>query len=390
MVDARDIAEAAATRAAAPLLAKVGCIGVILAVVGMLGLGIMTILSAGAAKQAANAKNGGSGCENPGLPDLSDLGGVPPGILAQQIHHAKIIDKVAQERGLPGRGSRVALMTALQESGLMNIDHGDRDSIGLFQQRPSQGWGTHAEIMDPARSSNLFYGGNPGRPPGLVDISGWNLMPPGNAAQAVQRSGHPELYATRHGQAEQIARKAGINLERLGTAAGDAPDWLPDPSTGPMPDQCTPGGGPAGAPFHDADSDWPAEVKNRRSTAEAIEWAKGQPALNERRWWQRCLEFAARVHGWNAAGVVSAITHYRVMPERMKHPGSRDVPPGALMYWETGNIHGHVSVYLGDDMIISNDVRRPGYVDVMPASDVESKWGARYVGWAPPYFPKGA
>ncbi|MFD6891821.1 peptidase M23 [Streptomyces sp. NPDC059957] len=387
-MDARDVAEAAAARASAPFLAKAGCIGAVLAVIGMLGLGATTLI-AGAAKKASDAKNGGEGCEIPGLPDPSGIDDVPGPILDQQIHHAKIIDGVAQERGLPGRASLIAFMTALQESGLQNLNHGDRDSLGLFQQRPSQGWGTPAEITNPPTSSGLFFGGNPGRPPGLVDIPVWQMLEPGRAAQRVQRSAHPELYATRQGQAQAVARKAGVNLDRLGTASDDVPDWLP--STGPVPDPCIPGGGTAaGAPFHDTASDWPAEVRNRRTTAEAIEWAKSQPALNEKRWWQRCLEFAARVHGWNAAGVGSAITHYRVMPEHMKHPGSRDVPPGALMYWETGNIHGHVSVYLGDGMIISNDVHRPGYVDVMPASDVESKWGAKYVGWAPPYFPKGS
>ncbi|MFD8633741.1 peptidase M23 [Streptomyces sp. NPDC059533] len=392
MVDTRDVAEAAATRAAAPFLAKAGCAAAALAVVGMLGLGA-TVMIAGAAKQASDAKNGGTGgCELPGLPDPPAIDKVPGPILDQQIHHAKIIDTVAQERGLPGRASLIALMTALQESGLQNLDHGDRDSLGLFQQRPSQGWGTPAEIMNPPHSAGLFYGGNRGKPPGLVDVPAWQIMEPGQAAQKVQRSGYPHLYATRRGQAEAIAYRAGIALDRLGSVSGEVPDWR---TTGPAetpPGECTPQGDetPAGAPFHDAVAGWPPEVKNRRSVADAIAWAKSQPALNERIWWRRCLEFAARVHGWRAAGVVSAITHYRVMPAHMQHPGSRDVPPGALMYWETGNIHGHVSVYLGDGMIISNDVRRPGYVDVIPASDIESKWGAKYVGWAPPYFPKGS
>ncbi|WP_407841406.1 peptidase M23 [Streptomyces sp. DSM 116496] len=391
-MEARDVAEAAAARASAPFLAKAGCISAALAVIAMLGLGT-TSLIAGAAKKASEAKNGGQGCEIPGLPDPPSIDHVPGEILAEQIYHAKIIDGVAQERGLPGRASLIAFMTALQESGLQNLNHGDRDSLGLFQQRPSQGWGTPAEIKNPPTSTGLFFGGNPGRPPGLVDIPVWQMLEPGRAAQRVQRSAHPELYATRRGQAEAVARKAGVNLVRLGTGTGERPDWAqPTAPSETPPGRCPSAGDDtaAGAPFHDAAAGWPAEVKNRRTTAEAIGWAKGQPALNEKRWWQRCLEFSARVHGWNAAGVGSAIIHYRVMPEHMKHPGSRDVPPGALMYWETGNIHGHVSVYLGDGMIISNDVYRPGYVDVMPASDVESKWGARYVGWAPPYFPKGS
>ncbi|MEV7512668.1 peptidase M23 [Streptomyces sp. NPDC091201] len=390
-MDVRDAAEVAAARASAPFLAKAGCIGSALALIGMLGLGATTLI-AGAAKKAADGKNSGGGCESPGLPNMN-TGKVPASILAQQIYHAKIIDEVAQKRGLPGRASLIALMTALQESGLQNLNHGHLDSLGLFQQRPSQGWGTPAEITNPPVSSGLFFGGNKGRPPGLVDIPAWPMMDPGVAAQRVQVSAYPQLYATRRGQAEGVARSAGINLERLGSVAGELPEWAQPTAPGDtVPGECTPAGGetPAGAPFHDAASDWPDEVRNRRSTEAAIAWAKEQPALNQKIWYRRCLEFAARVHGWRAAGVVSAITHYHVMPAHMKHPGSRDVPPGALMYWETGNPHGHVSVYLGDGKIISNDVARPGYVDVIPASDIESKWGGRYVGWAPPYFPKGA
>ncbi|MDA5284758.1 peptidase M23 [Streptomyces sp. Isolate_45] len=388
-MDARDVAEAAATRASAPFLAKAGCIGAALALVGMLGLGATTLI-AGAAKKASDAKNSGSGCAAPGLPDPTSIDTVPSGILAQQIHHAKIIDDVAQERGLPGRASLIAFMTALQESGLQNLNHGDRDSLGLFQQRPSQGWGTPAEITSPPRSAQLFFGGNTGRPPGLVDISAWQIMDPGRAAQRVQRSGHPELYATRRGQAEEVARKAGISLDRLGTATGERPEWAQPSDPDMPPDECNPEGSVPGAPFHDAEAGWPPEVKNPRSTQAAIAWARDQPAKRQGIWWRRCLAFASIVHGWNVSGVESAAIHYQQMPAHMKHDGSRDVPPGALMYWDTGIEWGHVAVYLGNGEVISNDIRRPGYLDIVPASLIESKWGAKYLGWAPPYFPKGS
>ncbi|MFD6879707.1 MULTISPECIES: peptidase M23 [unclassified Streptomyces] len=391
-MDVRDVAEAAATRAATPLMAKAGCVIVALAVLGIVGLGMVSIIGAGAAKQASDSK-GGAQCETPGIPDLSDLGNVPKGILAQQVHHAKIIDRVAQERGLSGRASLIALMTGLQESGLQNLDHGHADSLGLFQQRPSQGWGTPAEVRNPPHSAGLFFGGNAGRPPGLVDIRSWQLMEPGRAAQAVQRSAHPTFYSTRRGQAEQIARQAGINLSRLGS--GGMPSWAPSvppgldvPETGDGGCESPDAG--VGAPFHDATAGWPPEVKNPRSTAEAIEWAKRQPAKRQGIWWRRCLAFTAIVFGWNVSGVESAAIHYRQMPAHMKHNGSRDVPPGALMYWDTGMEWGHVAVYLGDGQVISNDIRRPGYLDIVPAAEIESKWGAKYLGWAPPYFPKGS
>ncbi|MEV7420382.1 peptidase M23, partial [Streptomyces sp. NPDC089919] len=291
---------------------------------------------------------------------------------------------------LPGRATLIALMTGLQESGLQNLPRGHLDSLGLYQQRPSQGWGTPAEVTNPERATALFFGGNPGRPPGLVDVPAWQVMDPGRAAQAVQRSAYPQLYATRRLQAESLATRAGIDLDRLGAATGNRPTWAPsvEPSDLP-PGACTGDDPTVGAPFHDAEADWPPEVANRRSTADAIAWAKGQPALGENRWKRRCLEFAARAYGWRYAGTAAAITHYRLMPAHLKHPGSRDVPPGALMFWETGSIYGHVAVYLGNGMIISNDIRRPGYVGLVPASEIESKWGAQYQGWTPPYFPRG-
>ena len=80
----------------------------------------------------------------------------------------------------------------MQESTLLNVDYGDRDSLGLFQQRPSQGWGTDAQIQDPVLASKAFYGvATHTSNPGLLDISGWQSMSVTQAAQAVQRSALP-------------------------------------------------------------------------------------------------------------------------------------------------------------------------------------------------------
>ena len=91
-------------------------------------------------------------------------------------------------RGLPARAASIALATAYQESKLRNLDHGDRDSLGLFQQRPSQGWGTAKQIQDPYYATNAFYDA-------LVKIDGYQTMRITEAAQEVQRSGFPEAYA---------------------------------------------------------------------------------------------------------------------------------------------------------------------------------------------------
>ncbi|MFT4123487.1 MAG: LysM peptidoglycan-binding domain-containing protein [Microbacteriaceae bacterium] len=117
----------------------------------------------------------------------------------EQTANARLIIRIGRELGVPDRGIVVALATAMQESALTNLDHGDLDSVGLFQQRPSQGWGTVAQLTDPEYATRLFYGGasgpNSDETPGLLDIAGWQSMTIAQAAQAVQVSAYPEAYA---------------------------------------------------------------------------------------------------------------------------------------------------------------------------------------------------
>ncbi|KQO99746.1 LysM peptidoglycan-binding domain-containing protein [Leifsonia sp. Leaf264] len=113
--------------------------------------------------------------------------------------NAATIVAVGRQLGVSDQGIVVALAAAAQESGLENVDHGDRDSLGLFQQRPSTGWGTKAQVRDPLRATKAFYGGagnpNHGRTRGLLDIAGWERMSVTQAAQAVQISAYPDAYA---------------------------------------------------------------------------------------------------------------------------------------------------------------------------------------------------
>ena len=113
--------------------------------------------------------------------------------------NAQIIIDVGRSLGVPDRGIIIALAAAMQESSLRNIDYGDRDSVGLFQQRPSTGWGTVAQLTTPSYAAQLFYGGpsnpNKGKTRGLLDISGWQSMTLTQAAQAVQISAYPDAYA---------------------------------------------------------------------------------------------------------------------------------------------------------------------------------------------------
>ncbi|BBE23430.1 hypothetical protein MN0502_23130 [Arthrobacter sp. MN05-02] len=108
-----------------------------------------------------------------------------------QAGNAALISGVAVHRGLPARAASIAIATAIQESRLENIGYGDDagpDSRGLFQQRPSQGWGTEEQVMTPLYATGAFYDA-------LVEVPGYETLPITEAAQTVQRSAYPEAYA---------------------------------------------------------------------------------------------------------------------------------------------------------------------------------------------------
>jgi hypothetical protein len=118
-------------------------------------------------------------------------------VTAEQIGHARTIAQVGRDRGLPDRAIVIALATAQQESRLRNLDYGDRDSLGLFQQRPSQGWGSDAQVQDPVYAAGIFYDR-------LVQVPGWDTGRLTDVAQAVQRSGFPELYQQHEAMAVEL------------------------------------------------------------------------------------------------------------------------------------------------------------------------------------------
>lgn len=115
-----------------------------------------------------------------------------------QSDNAALVAAVGVRRTLPARAVTIALATALQESKLRNLSGGDRDSLGIFQQRPSQGWGTPEEILDPVYATGRFYDG-------LAKVDGYEQLPITEAAQAVQRSGFPDAYAQHEGVARAYA-----------------------------------------------------------------------------------------------------------------------------------------------------------------------------------------
>ncbi|MFY0408303.1 peptidoglycan-binding domain-containing protein [Solicola sp. PLA-1-18] len=152
---------------------------------------------------------GGSGGGTPG----DDYASLSP----EQKQNARTIIGVGKGANVPERGWVVALATAMQESTLINVTYGDRDSLGLFQQRPSQGWGTNAQVSDPVLASKAFYGVASHTPnPGLLDISGWQQMTITQAAQAVQRSAYPDAYAKWETLARDIVANEAGSVSPIG------------------------------------------------------------------------------------------------------------------------------------------------------------------------------
>ena len=127
-----------------------------------------------------------------------ELIGSPYTVSTEQAANAATITAVAVSRELPPRAAVIAIATALQESKLVNVEYGDRDSVGLFQQRPSQGWGSPSQILDPVYSARKFFDA-------LVKVRDWERRRLTDAAQAVQASGHPEAYQQWEDQATVLA-----------------------------------------------------------------------------------------------------------------------------------------------------------------------------------------
>ncbi len=121
---------------------------------------------------------------------------------AERTDNVAIISTVGWAQGFDEKGVTIAVATAIQESGLSNLDHGDRDSVGLFQQRTSQGWGTVEQIMDVRYSATMFY-------VALAKVQGWEGLRVTDAAQAVQRSGFPEAYADHEAEGRAWANGLG-------------------------------------------------------------------------------------------------------------------------------------------------------------------------------------
>ena len=165
-------------------------------IAGVYGVSTQSVLSANSLSWSSTIYVG-QRLTIPGVHEIKNCPSITK--MSQEMkQNAQVIYRVGKDLGVSDYGIVIALAAAMQESSLVNIDYGDRDSVGLFQQRTSQGWGTIAQIMDPKYSARAFFGGptgpNAGKIRGLLDIKNWSTMSLAKAAQAVQISAFPDAY----------------------------------------------------------------------------------------------------------------------------------------------------------------------------------------------------
>ncbi|MFE6101324.1 C40 family peptidase [Streptomyces laurentii] len=294
--------------------------------------------------------------------DGGDKGSVSvPGLddPAEQVPNAKTIQATGVAMNVPARGQVVALATSLQESGLRNLTYGDRDSLGLFQQRPSQGWGSANEILDPVHASTKFY-------EGLKKVSGWQSLSVTQAAQAVQRSGFPEAYAKWEPLATALQKAIEPLLPKTGNGPS-SPSRLESAGTdGPPVRGCSsdvdgtdfgtipPGAVPAGYTI-------PADAPREAQTA--IRWALGQLGTPYQ-WGGTCTDSHGRKpmgrcdcsslmqQAYKAAGVTLTRTTYTQVKDG-KAVSVDALRPGDLLFTEgRAAVPEHVGMAIGHGLVV--------------------------------------
>lgn len=277
---------------------------------------------------------------------------------AEQVPNAQTIVASGLSLDVPKKGQIIALATAMQESRLRNLNYGDRDSLGLFQQRPSQGWGTAQQIRDPVYASEQFY-------KHLLKVDGWQQMTVAQAAQAVQKSGLPDAYARWKDLATALQEAIATTFPGRGNDK-DAKD----PDQGKTPATGTTGcaAGQDGSAFgripegnvpkgYEIPKD--ADPKARK----AIEWAMHQ--LGTLYQWGgacthphgpdpmgRCDCSSLMQQAYAHAGVTLSRTTYTQVNEG-KAVSPRQLQPGDLIFSRgTASRPEHVGMYIGEGLVI--------------------------------------
>jgi hypothetical protein len=302
-------------------------------------LAVLTLLGSFILLPVAVARNGTELC-------ATARAGSGPELDNEQQSNLAVIRAVGQRLGVGTKGQVIGIMTALTESTLRNVDHGDAagpDSRGLFQQRA--GWGPLELRMNPEGASKLFF-------QALLDLPGWAAMQPWAAAQAVQRSAFAD----------------GANYRRNYELATHLLEQ--------QPNTC--------AAWQLTDSD---ELPGAQAAV-----AKAMAMVGQTGYHQLCARLAANIWGRDRAGYVSAAEQWNAMVDSAQaRQGDRRPPLGALVFWSTSGPYGHVAVYVGAGRIVSNDIgdSSPGIggVYLTEIGSIESRWNATYLGWAPPIYP---
>lgn len=130
-----------------------------------------------------------------------------------QRQNVAMIISIGKDRKLPPLAWQVAIQAGMTESGLRNLDHGDRDSLGMFQMRPSMGWGLPEEVVDPHYAINKFYDV-------LVKVPNWEHQRPGESAQDVERSAFPDAYHKWEPMAAALIGNVGLVADPTGCGQG--------------------------------------------------------------------------------------------------------------------------------------------------------------------------
>lgn len=284
--------------------------------------------------ESGAATSDASGCVTTGSPatHITTVAGYD----TEQMANAATIIAVGRQNNVPERGLVVAIAAAITESGLRNVNHGDRDSLGLFQQRPSQGWGTPAQVMNPTYAATQFYRH-------LLAVPDWRRLSVTQAAQAVQRSGLPNAYAAHERAAYAITAAArGLTCtpaSRPGTPAG-TPE--PEPrSAHPEPAAGAGGCGHVRAPTAAALA---AVTYACAQLGKPYVWGgNGDPGFD-------CsgLTHAA----YTAAGITLPRTAQTQYQARTPLPAGTSPQPGDLLFFGTPGNVSHVAISLGGNTMI--------------------------------------
>ncbi|MFJ3673995.1 C40 family peptidase [Streptomyces sp. NPDC090106] len=284
-----------------------------------------------------------------------------PGTSGEQVHFAKIVTATGMVLGFPARGQIIALATALQESGLRNLSHGDSDSLGLFQQRPSQGWGTTTQIMNPVYASKKFYAA-------LNSVNGWQTLALTDAAQTVQKSGYPDAYADDETLATQLQQAIATTMgsqastpAATGTTANILACGQSDGSQyGAIPAGSVPDG-------------YQIPATATPAARAAIQWALQQlgtpyqwggnctnPHGSQRSGRCDCSSLMQRAYG--VAGVqITRTTYTQIHDGRSVSATADAVQPGDLVFTEgSASRPEHVAMAIGDGLLVH--APRPGRV----------------------------